>query len=172
MSPHHPLDPLPFPPVLTSSSPLSAQLHDSIAFWSPLCTLSTSACNGLGWNWVCAFGLTVCQMTTFMPILAANPGINVYDINKKCEGPLCYDFADADKFLNLASTRKALGVGTRAWEGCNYDVHADMSGDWLRDFVGLLPEMLEDGIRVMVYAGQNDLICNWLGNYRRVHCSS
>ena len=80
--------------------------------------------------------------------------------------PPYVDFSDADKFLNLATTRRALGVGDREWEGCNYDVHADMSGDWLRDFVGLLPEMLEDGVRIMIYAGENDLICNWLGNYR------
>lgn len=28
--------------------------------------------------------------------------------------------------------------------------------------------MLEDGIRVMVYAGDLDLICNWVGNERWV----
>lgn len=27
-------------------------------------------------------------------------GINVYDITRKCEGRLCYDFTDADDFLN------------------------------------------------------------------------
>ncbi len=43
-----------------------------------------------------------------------------------------------------------------------------MSGDWLVNFVGLLPDMMEDGIRVMIYAGENDLICNWLGNWRCV----
>jgi hypothetical protein len=30
-----------------------------------------------------------------------------------------YDFSNADKFLNLPSTRKALGVGEREWEGCD-----------------------------------------------------
>lgn len=32
----------------------------------------------------------------------------------------------------------------------------------------MLPEMLADGIRVLVYAGDQDLICNWLGNRRWV----
>jgi vitellogenic carboxypeptidase-like protein/serine carboxypeptidase-like clade 4 len=77
--------------------PRILQMHDSIKFWAPLCTLSTRVCNGLGWGWVCAIGVQVCQMTEFVPIMAANPGINVYDITKKCEGPLCYDFTNADK---------------------------------------------------------------------------
>ncbi len=29
----------------------------------------------------------------FAPILIENPEINVYDIRKKCVGPLCYDFS-------------------------------------------------------------------------------
>ncbi len=42
----------------------------------------------------------------------------------------------------------------------------DMNGDWLKNYMGMLPDMLEDGIRVMIYAGELDLICNWLGNYK------
>ena len=30
----------------------------------------------------------------------AKPGVNVYDIRRDCEGPLCYDFSDADTYLN------------------------------------------------------------------------
>lgn len=52
-----------------------------------------------------------------------------------------YDFSNADKFLNLASTRKALGVGEREWEGCSpwiYEVrHApaeDATAAWRRVF--------------------------------------
>jgi serine carboxypeptidase-like clade 4 len=41
-----------------------------------------------------------------------------------------------------------------------------MTGDWLMNLEVVLPEMLEDGIRVLIYAGELDLICNWLGNYR------
>lgn len=47
--------------------------------------------------------LPVCwpvQLTVFGRILMAKPGINVYDIRKECIGPLCYDFSDADKYLN------------------------------------------------------------------------
>lgn len=38
------------------------------------------------------------------------------------------------------------------------------AGDWMKSYDIHLPEMLADGVRVMVYAGDQDLICNWLGN--------
>jgi len=31
-------------------------------------------------------------------------------------------------------------------------------------YVRLLPEILESGIRVLIYAGDADYICNWIGN--------
>jgi hypothetical protein len=36
----------------------------------------------------------------------AKPGVNVYDIRKECVGPLCYDFSDADTYLNSAGERR------------------------------------------------------------------
>jgi carboxypeptidase C (cathepsin A) len=38
----------------------------------------------------------------------------------------------------------------------------------MRDFSHKLVPLLEDNIRVMIYAGDRDLICNWLGNRRWV----
>ena len=35
-------------------------------------------------------------------------------------------------------------------------------------YAGLVPPMLEGGLDVMIYAGDKDLICNWLGNRRWV----
>lgn len=43
------------------------------------------------------------QLTVFGRILMSQPGINVYDIRKECVGPLCYDFSDADKYLNRSA---------------------------------------------------------------------
>ena len=101
-------------------------------------------------------------------LLAAAGDVNVYDIRKKCVGSLCYDFSNAEKFLNLPAVRAALGVGTRAWEMCSAKVFADMQGDWMRNLEPVVPPMLEAGLRIMVYAGEDDFICNWLGNHRWV----
>lgn len=35
--------------------------------------------------------------------------------------------------------------------------------DWMRNLEVGIPALLEDGIQMLVYAGEYDLICNWLG---------
>lgn len=35
------------------------------------------------------------------------------------------------------------------------------AGDWMKNYDNLVSPMLEDGLRVMIYAGVQDLICNW-----------
>jgi carboxypeptidase C (cathepsin A) len=71
-------------------------------------------------------------VTIFERILMSKPGINVYDIRKTCDGPLCYDFSDADAFLNSRHVRDVLGVGDRRWEECNMDVHSHFMGEGAR----------------------------------------
>lgn len=122
----------------------------------------TGLCND-GWSVACALGLSICQLTSFSPIMAWHPNMNVYDITKDCDGALCYDFTLADKFLNLKTTQQALGV-KKEWVGCDFGVYEDMSMDWLKRFDTHVADMLDDGIRVLIYAGELDFICNWLGN--------
>jgi len=43
-----------------------------------------------------------------------------------------------------------------------------MMGDWMKDFEGIIPEMINSGIRSLIYAGDQDFICNWMGNARWV----
>ena len=86
-----------------------------------------------------------------------------YDIRKKCEGTLCYDFSNMDKFLNQESVREALGVGDLDFVSCSPTVYQAMLVDWMRNLEVGIPTLLEDGIKLLVYAGEYDLICNWLG---------
>ena len=46
---------------------------------------------------------------------------------------------------------------------CSTTVHAAMLQDWMRNMEVGIPSLLEDGIKLLVYAGEEDLICNWLG---------
>jgi cathepsin A (carboxypeptidase C) len=91
-------------------------------------------------------------------------GLNPYDMRLKCEKPpLCYDFAEIDVFLNSPEVQRQLGVHKR-WQSCDMAVNLQFVFDFMRDYDQMLPELLEDGIRVLIYVGDQDFICNWIGN--------
>jgi carboxypeptidase C (cathepsin A) len=95
-------------------------------------------------------------------------GINVYDVRKMCgSDPLCYDFSLVTKYLNQDSVKAALGTTGRTWSECNrvVDLVMSYSGDWMVDFNANVAYVLEAGARVLIYAGEFDFICNWLGNH-------
>ena len=116
----------------------------------------------------CLTAVEICQ-TIPSGLMAVAGDVNIYDVHKKNAGPsFPYDFSEAEKFLNDPSVRAALGVGDRKWEMCSGKVHEDMMADWMRNLEPTIPPMLEGGVRVMIYAGENDFICNWLGNHRWV----
>ncbi|KAK6926716.1 Peptidase S10, serine carboxypeptidase [Dillenia turbinata] len=104
----------------------------------------------------------------FDSLLDITGNINYYDVRKECEGSLCYDFSGVEDFLNMDSVRQALGVGNIEFVSCSSAVHEAMMTDWMRNLEVGIPPLLEDGIKLLVYAGEYDLICNWLGNSRWV----
>merc|ERR1719183_2391167 len=90
--------------------------------------------------------------------------MNVYDQRIACAvPPLCYDFSAATAWLNSADVQKALGV-SKIWKSCNYAVNDQFHGDWMLRYDDVLIPMLNDGVRVLIYAGDCDFICNWIGN--------
>ncbi|CAI9768541.1 unnamed protein product [Fraxinus pennsylvanica] len=87
---------------------------------------------------------------------------NYYDIRKKCQGSLCYDFSNVENLLNQESVKDALGVGNIDFVSCSSTVHEAMIMDWMRNLEVGIPPLLENGIKLLVYAGEYDFICNWL----------
>ncbi|XP_029146222.2 serine carboxypeptidase-like 48 [Arachis hypogaea] len=67
------------------------------------------------------------------------------------------------------TVRDALGVGDLDFVSCSSTVYDAMMQEWMRNLEVGIPALLEDEIQVLVYAGEEDLICNWLGNSRWVH---
>lgn len=121
------------------------------------------ACNAADSSDACLIAYSVCTTTMLTPYQMT--GFNLYDMRIACEVPgLCYDFDRISVFLNLPETQKQLGVLGRHWGSCNSRVNGAFQADWMRGFHTKLPELLGDGIRVLVYAGDVDYICNWLGN--------
>ncbi|PIN07301.1 Serine carboxypeptidases (lysosomal cathepsin A) [Handroanthus impetiginosus] len=132
-----------------------------------LCQQAIKLCDANGGS-SCVTAYMVCS-NIFNKIVRISGGKNYYDIRKKCEGNLCYDFSNMEDFLSLKSVRDALGVGDIDFVSCSSTVYKAMVTDLMKNLEVGIPALLEDGIKLLVYAGEYDLICNWLGNSRWVH---
>ena len=142
---------------------ISEEAYSNMLKHEPRCTSMAKACQ-LN-HTMCEDADTYCQLTMTMPYY--NTDLNPYDIRVPCgEDPLCYDFSNIDTFLNLDSTREALHVDDAVdeWVDCNTVVNAGFISDWMRDYQQVLIPMLESDIDVLIYAGDVDFICNWIGN--------
>ncbi|KAA0153174.1 hypothetical protein FNF29_03363 [Cafeteria roenbergensis] len=118
------------------------------------CQVNTSACEP---------AKQFCNAAMFGPYDAT--GFNPYDIRSKCEiPPMCYNFTGLTSFLNLESTKKAIGVEGHDWAPCNSQVYTDFDSDWMKNMAWTIPPILEADIRVWVYAGDVDFIVQWIGN--------
>jgi len=113
----------------------------------------------------CLVATDVCNLALVEPYQLS--GRNVYDMRIPCEKkPLCYDFSNVGKYLGRDDVQAALGVKGRKWADCNHAValEFELAGDWMHNYQTMLPDQLADGIRVLMYSGDQDYICNWLGN--------
>lgn len=96
-------------------------------------------------------------------------GRNPYDVRLKCDpgNSLCYPILSSiETFLNREEVKKELGVKVSEYKSCNMDINRDffLAGDWMRPYHRIIPGLLVKNIRVLVYAGDADFICNWYGN--------
>ena len=82
-------------------------------------------------------------------------------------------FSRSSEFRNQPEVRKALGVSSeRTFESCNMQVNQafQFQGDVSHNTAALIPPLLEDGIRVLIYAGDADFMVRCSAYY--VLCES
>ena len=136
--------------------------HAAMAAATPACIAGIRACQNN--TMTCLPALELCEMSLEIPYTLT--GMNPYDMRSKCAvPPLCYDFSNVKTYLQRDDVRAALGVKGR-WADCSKSVtiRFELSGDYIKNYQQLLPELLNAGVRVLIYAGDQDYICNWLGN--------
>jgi cathepsin A (carboxypeptidase C) len=95
-------------------------------------------------------------------------GQNVYDVRRKCDDTsnLCYTgLGYVTNYLNQPEVMHAVGAEVDSYDSCNFDINRNFlfHGDWMKPYHRLVPGILEQ-IPVLIYAGDADFICNWLGN--------
>jgi len=127
----------------------------------PVCKAMIEYCNK-GSDGFCQSAFLLCNTRSLAPYQLS--GFNPYDVREKCKAPpLCYDFSHVDAFLNDPHVQAELGAHT-AWTECSRVVNSFFQDDFMKGYHQLLPPLLKKGIKVLIYAGDADFICNWLGN--------
>lgn len=116
--------------------------------------------------------MSLSRLSTSLCLLGKNP----YDISKDCEGEpgdLCYPVTrHITNYLNSTSTRSLLGVDPSVpaqYSICSDPVALafDASNDQQKTATPLhIAALLERNVRVLIYVGSYDWICNWVGNER------
>nr|POF23920.1 carboxypeptidase y like a [Quercus suber] len=131
----------------------------------PRCKSLIESCYSSESVWSCVPASIYCNNALIGPY--QRTGQNVYDVREKCKGGnLCYDELNwIQDYLNRQDVMDALGAEVSSYESCNTDINRNFlfQGDWMRPFHRLVPGLLEE-IPVLIYAGDADFICNWLGN--------
>lgn len=149
-----------WPAVLDESQ--CASMDNSL----PRCQSLINSCYNSKSVWSCVPASIYCNNAMIGPYQQS--GRNVYDIRGPCKdsGNLCYPqlgwIAD---YLNQESVKQAVGAEVDSYDSCDFDINRSflMQGDWMQPFHRLVPDLLDE-IPVVIYAGDADYICNWLGN--------
>lgn len=132
----------------------------------PRCLSLINSCYESGSVWSCVPATIYCNNGQMGPY--QRTGRNVYDIRTMCEGSsLCYkDLEYIDNYLNLPEVKKALGAEVDEYQSCNFDINRNFmfAGDWMKPYQKNVIDLLEKDLPVLIYAGDKDFICNWLGN--------
>jgi len=140
----------------------------------PICQRLIKACRTFSSKLTCIPATLYCLNAFYGPIQQS--GLNPYDARLPCDpetdGPLCYkQMSWIDVWLNEPSHKAELGANpSRKFESCNMAINQafQMQGDSMHDSSALLPDLINDGVRLLVYAGNADMMCNYIGNERWV----
>lgn len=132
----------------------------------PRCLSLIQSCYDSESVWSCVPASIYCNNAMIGPY--QKTGQNVYDVRSKCEdnSNLCYSaLGYITEYLNQKVVMEELGAEVSNYDSCNFDINRNFlfQGDWMQPFHRLVPGILEQ-IPVLIYAGDADFICNWLGN--------
>jgi cathepsin A (carboxypeptidase C) len=147
-------------------NPLKNSTVAGMAKATPGCVSAIEKCQ-TGGAISCLAATETCNLGLLIPYTLT--GMNPYDMRVQCaKPPLCYDFSNVGTYLAKPEVLAAIGVdgSKHKWSDCNklVTIGFELAGDWMKSYQQMIPDQLNDGIKVLIYAGDQDFICNWLGN--------
>ena len=129
-----------------------------------------------GWNDDCLekikdnseITFTICQKYVTLVLFSSeeheNRTINPFYYKSICENmtTYCYDGSNVHTFLNDPKIKATLGVN-RTWVYCNSEVFRYFTFDMNKGYAKDVAFSLENNVRVLVYTGKDDFVCNYIG---------
>lgn len=114
---------------------------------------------------LCIIGYEFCNSILFSPVFRQHPVLNYYDIRKGCYVDGCYDVSKLIDFMNLDYVKQQFNIpGDFAWKDCSDPVYFDMLWDVGTNVAPLVSQLLDQDLQILVFVGDQDLICNYIGN--------
>ena len=146
---------------------VSPQQCRDMAAGTPACQQAVELCYDFPNLVVCRIAGEVCSNLYHKPFLAT--GLSPYDIRVNCSAgsDLCDARMDyVTRFLLQPDVIRQVGAQVPLFQPCNNSVGYAFgdTADGVRPFQGFVAELLDHDVPVLVYAGDKDWICNWLGN--------
>ncbi|KAJ7627649.1 serine carboxypeptidase [Mycena polygramma] len=156
----------PYPVYNDPEGPECKELRSSI----PTCKLLIKICNLYNTDFTCGHASRYCRSRLFEPSMKSD--LNWYDLRKKCDAgerpEHCYKrTAWVETWMNNPKVKAALGVDPdRSFRSFNMDMNREFNlrGEGVHNAAKLLPELINDGVRLLVYAGKADMMANYMGN--------
>ncbi|KAG6975117.1 hypothetical protein JG688_00002725 [Phytophthora aleatoria] len=107
-----------------------------------------------------------CVEHVFLGLSANQTGRNPYDVRESCDWVdfgFCRGIPLIEEFLAQDAVHKYLNVD-RDWVGGSDEVGNNFIIDYLQSLDNHVADLLNDGVRVLLYIGDADSVCNWSGN--------
>ncbi|CAG2000160.1 unnamed protein product [Fusarium graminearum] len=146
----------------------STQYSKYLNTYNQKCVPAFAKCPGLtGNDAACGNADDVCSQAIERP-LENTADFDVYDIRAPSNDP--FPPSTYSTYLQSSSVMKAIGAQSTYGEcpEAAYDKFIN-SGDRGRSFLSTLSKVIDSKIQVLIWAGDADWICNWMGNYRALN---
>ncbi|BDD60985.1 hypothetical protein MAP00_006071 [Monascus purpureus] len=138
-----------------------SQYESFLAAYYTKCLPAVQLCNLLRTNEACENADNICGSNIDNPISEA-ADFDVYDVRSPAEDP--NPPSTYSSYLQQEGVVKAIGARVQYQEcpDAPYDKFSK-TGDNSRTFLPTLSQVVRTGIQVLIWAGDADWICNWLG---------
>lgn len=147
-------------------SRLNSSICEQMKEYTSICLTLINLCYIHQSHWPCLTATIYCNNKLHLPYL--NEGYSFYDIRLKCDD--CYPEVEyGTRFMNQSYVQEALGVPSHInFRTCNFEINKEFmnDGDWMRPYHYNVTSLLNDGVPVLIYAGDADFAVSWLGTER------